>query len=338
MNADANWLDRYRFCQPLGVGGMGQVYLAEDRYNSSSKCVVKQLANKDNDPVEQAEAIRLFKREAQILRQLDHSGIVRIFDSYASQDGKYYLVMDYVPGKNLEVMIKTGGPFNSDLAIQLTMQCCDVLDYLHSREPPVIYRDLKPSNLMLTPEGRIVFIDFGIARLFMPRQAATRVVTAGYSPPEQYFGKPETRSDIYSLGATLSHLLTGQRPKPLASSTPALVNSQVLPSLDRLVRRMTAHNPDDRPPTAAAVKYELMMVYKEIYPDYKLPDKPAASAARSPSAAGQGTKISSTPDWAELSAGSNPAGSTDSRTPASGHERQGGLWKRFKQWLEILMS
>lgn len=316
---------------------MGTIYLAEDREHENIQCVIKQLTNKYNDPVEQAEAVRLFQREAAILRQLNHPGIVRVFDSHVSDDGRYFLVMDYVPGKNLEVMIKTGGPFNSDLAVQLAVQCCEVLEYLHSQDPPVIYRDLKPSNLMLTPDGRVVFVDFGIARAFMPKQAATRVVTAGYSPPEQYFGKPETRSDLYSLGATISHLLTGERPKPLATCAPATVNSEVLPRLDELVRRLTAHNPDDRPPTAMSVRYELLKIYKDIYPEFVIPEDLARDHEVSPEFVGIRARMagSSGPTDRGVSAGSQ-----SSELRGKHNDGNGGLnlWQRFKQWLSLMMS
>jgi serine/threonine protein kinase len=251
---------------------MGTVYLAEDRSNGNERCVVKQLTNKYTDPAEHQEAVRLFTREAQIVRNLRHPGIVRVIDDYATEDGRYFLVMEYVPGKNLDIMVKTGGPFSSDMVIWIAMQCCQVLEYLHEQNPPIIYRDLKPSNLMLTPEASVVFIDFGIARTFMPKEAATRVVSAGYSPPEQYFGKPETRSDIYALGATISHLLTGSRPKPLVSCAPILQNSKVDPMLDELVRRMTAHAIDERPASAMAVRYELAKIYKQMMPDYEIPE------------------------------------------------------------------
>ena len=253
---------------------MGTVYLAEDRSRDGLQCVIKQLTNKYSDPDEQMEAVRLFQREAAILRNLNHPGIVRIFDDYATEDGRYFLVMDYVPGKNLEVMLNTGGPFTGEMVTQMAIQCCEVLEYLHSQDPPVIYRDLKPSNLMLTPDGRIVFIDFGIARSFTPKEAATRVVTAGYSPPEQYFGKPETRSDLYALGATMAHLLTGRRPKPLNVSAPGLQVTGVLDSLDNLCRRLTAHDPEDRPPTALSVRYDLYRIYREIHPDFEVPELP----------------------------------------------------------------
>ena len=254
---------------------MGTVFLAEDRSKENATRVIKQLIHKSSgDEFERSESVRLFKREADILQELDHHGIVKIHDYHVSEDGKYFLVMDYVPGKNLEMIVNTNGPLTSELVVRIAIQCCEVLDYLHSQADPIIYRDLKPSNLMLTPDGRIIFIDFGIARQFMPKEVATRVVTAGYSPPEQYFGKPETRSDLYSLGATMSHLLTGVRPKPLTACNPASVNPAILPTLNALIRRMTAHDLEDRPPSAAAIMYTLYKIYKEIHPEFEIPEMP----------------------------------------------------------------
>lgn len=269
--SSAEWFQRYRFCQPLGQGGMGVIYLAEDKAQGNIQCVVKQLISKIGNPDEQTEAERLFKREVEILRQLDHTGIVQFSDFHVTPDGKYFLVMDYVPGKNLDSIVQNYGPFGSEATVEIGIQCCEVLEYLHEREQPIIYRDLKPSNLMLTPDGQIIFIDFGIARMFMPKEAATRVVTAGYSPPEQYFGRPETRSDLYSLGATLGHLCTGVRPKPLTVSAPGLTHSDVLPDLDDLIRRLTAHNPEDRPVSAREIRYELYRIYHSIHPDFEIP-------------------------------------------------------------------
>ena len=247
------------------------VYLAEDKSDGDRQCVIKQLISKPSDKDEQAEAVRLFQREAEILRHLKHPGIVRVFDDHATADGKYFLVMDYIPGRNLDAIINAYGPFNSEATIEIAIQVCEVLEYLHELAEPIIYRDLKPSNLMLTPDGKVVFIDFGIARAFVPKENATRVVTTGYSPPEQYFGKPEMRSDLYSLGATLGNLLTGKKPKPLAESVPKLLNPQVMSSLDSLVKRLTAHNPDDRPLSARKVRYELFHIYKELHPEFQIP-------------------------------------------------------------------
>lgn len=344
------WFQRYKFCQPLGQGGMGTVYLAEDRGSDNGQCVIKQLTNKYTDPAEHAEAIRLFQREATILRNLHHPGIVRVFDDYATEDGRYFLVMDYVPGKDMEAMIKAGGAFTSEAAVRIAIQCCEVLEYLHSQDPPIIYRDLKPSNLMLTPDGRVIFVDFGIARSFMPKVAATRVVTAGYSPPEQYFGKPETRSDLYSLGATISHLLTSMRPKPLALCTPGLMNPRVVPSLDALVRKLTAHNAEDRPPTAQSVRWELYRVYKEIHPEFQIPVEPgmphnyARSVAEAPASEPNVrslAKFRASPYDGRSSAGGNAPGSSyppGRSSAARGPEPPSGFWGRVKQWFEILMS
>jgi len=267
------WFKRYRWLQMLGTGGMGVIYLAEDSATGNSPCVVKQLNSKYSDPEEMAEAVRLFKREAHLLKTLNHPGVVRFFDHYSTEDGKYYLVMDYVRGSSLESVINDFGPFDEDDAVKVGIQICEVLEYLHEQDPPIIYRDLKPSNLMLTPEGQIVFIDFGIARTFMPKESATRVVTAGYSPPEQYFGKPETRSDLYALGATLGHLITGARPKPLTATIPAQQKPTVLPAINDLVKNLTAHAPEERPPTARHVRHSLYRIYQQLHPEFEIPDE-----------------------------------------------------------------
>lgn len=257
----------------LGTGGMGVIYLAQDIYSDDAFRVVKHLSSTFSDAEEKAEAVRLFKREAAMLQRLNHPGVVRFHDHYFTEEGKYYLVMDYVPGSSLETVISDFGPFNDDDSVKVGIQICEVLEYLHDQDPPIIYRDLKPSNLMLTPEGQIVFIDFGIARNFMPKESATRVVTAGYSPPEQYFGKPETRSDIYALGATMGHLLTGQRPKPLSATVVSATKPDVLPSLDKLITSMTAHSIDDRPLTARHVRHMLYKCYQELHPEFEIPDE-----------------------------------------------------------------
>jgi len=271
--SSGDWFARYKFRQPLGQGGMGVIYLAEDRHRDGTLCVVKQLILKENEGADYLEAVRLFKREAAMLSKLDHPGIVHMFDFHVTDDGKYFLVMDYVPGKNLDTVIKSYGPFSSEATTEIGIQCCEILEYVHDCTPPIIYRDLKPSNLMLTPDGQIVFIDFGIARDFAPKTEATRVVTTGYSPPEQYFGRPETRSDLYALGATLGELLTGQRPKALSTSAPKQINQSVLSSLDDLIQRLTSHSPENRPASARIVRYELYRIYNEIHPDFVVPSE-----------------------------------------------------------------
>lgn len=252
---------------------MGVVYLAEDKQNEHSKCVIKQLRSDSDNVQENEEAQRLFKREVDMLRDLDHHGIVKFFDHYLSEDGKYFLVMDHVPGNNLETTLQNYGPFSQDDAVKVGIQICEVLEYLHERIPTVIYRDLKPSNLMLTPAGNIVFIDFGIAKVFMPKQNQTRVVTAGYSPPEQYFGKPEVRSDLYSFGCTMFHLLTGKRPRPLQPCIPSQFVEEITPRLDGLIKQCTAHTPQDRPESARSIRHNLYKIFQELNPDFEIPEE-----------------------------------------------------------------
>lgn len=248
------------------------MYLAEDKFSNNSKCVIKQLRSDSASAEEAAESMRLFRRESQLLKELDHAGIVRFFDDYVSPDGKLFLVMDYIAGNNLETILQNFGPFTQDDAIKVSIQICEVLEYLHERTPPILYRDLKPSNLMLTPDGQIIFIDFGIARVFMEKESATRVVTAGYSPPEQYFGKPETRSDLYALGTTMSHIITGLRPRPLMTCVPIKELPNMLPDLNSLITELTAHSPEDRPRSARLVRHRLYRLYQQLHPDFEIPD------------------------------------------------------------------
>lgn len=346
MSPSEDWFNRYKFCQPLGQGGMGMVYLAEDKANGDSRCVIKQLISKPSDKDEQAEAIRLFQREAEILRHLNHPGVVRVFDDHATADGKYFLVMDYIPGRNLDAIINAYGPFNSEATVEIAIQCCEVLEYLHELPEPIIYRDLKPSNLMLTPDGKVVFIDFGIARSFVPKENATRVVTTGYSPPEQYFGKPELKSDLYALGATLGNLLTGKKPKPLAESAPKLLDPSVMTSLDALVKRLTAHNPDDRPESARKVRYELYYIYKEIHPEFQIPiearsqtSKPGTSSGLTATArkgANKPLRHAITEDKLRgLVQKSVRETNVVDFVPVRKREQPQSFWERVKNWIDI---
>ena len=276
MDEDENrspWFERFEFIQPLGSGGMGEVYLVEDKSNANQLCVIKKIFNnKKGDLQAQAEMLRMGQREAEFLSKLNHRGIVKFLeDYYAAEENGYYVVMEYIPGSNLEEVMQKEGPIDSETVVRIGLQCCDVLEYLHAADPPIIYRDLKPSNLMLRPDGLVVFIDFGIARDKPKDGPATRVVTSGYSPPEQYFGKPEPRGDLYSLGATMHHLLTAVRPKPLTPCHPMKLNEKVIPELDALIFHLTAQEKDERPPSARAVQFELFKIYKKIHPEFEIP-------------------------------------------------------------------
>ena len=203
---------RYRVTRPLGGGGMKLVYLAEDLRLASRPCALAEMVDSFTSPDMQKQAVAAFQREADMLAQLSNEHIPRVFDRFSAEN-RHYLVMEYIDGITLEQKLKdNGGNLGESEVIDIALQVLDTLEYLHNLEPPVIYRDLKPSNVMLMPSGLVKLIDFGIARLFQPLSNATMIGTQGYAPPEQYRGKVESRSDLYALGATMHHALSGRDP------------------------------------------------------------------------------------------------------------------------------
>jgi hypothetical protein len=248
--------DRYVIVRRLGGGGMGTIYLVEDTRLFGQKLALKELLDWFTDPSERQQAIQQFKREAQLLASLRHRNFPSITD-YFSAFGRHYLVMELIEGQTLAEVLESSPDFLSvDTVIGWIRQLCDVLDYLHSRQPPIIFRDLKPLNIMLTNDGTIKLIDFGIARVFTSgKQADTAALgTVGYAPPEQY-GREQTdaRSDIYALGVTMHHLLTKYDPTsgPAFSLPPARsLNPQVPKHLEAVIGKATRLAPVDRFQTA----------------------------------------------------------------------------------------
>src|SRR5258708_12696259 len=203
---------RYRVMKPLGGGGMKLVYLAEDLRLAARPCALAEMVDTFTSPETQKQAVAAFQGGADMLAQLSNEHIPRVFGRLRDQN-RHYLVMEYIEGITLEQKInENGGKLPESEVIDVALQVLDTLEYLHNLEPPVIYRDLKPSNVMLTPSEQIKLIDFGIARLFQPLSNATMIGTQGYAPPEQYRGKVEFRSDLYALGATMHHALSGRDP------------------------------------------------------------------------------------------------------------------------------
>jgi serine/threonine-protein kinase len=212
--------DRYVVMQKLGQGGMGAVYRAGDRRLSTVTWAIKEMSQSAlSGPFERQQARDAFRHEAEMLAALNHPNLPRVTDHF-EEDGKAYLVMEYVPGETLlSFLMREGLPQPQARVFEWARQLCDALDYLHNQTPPIIFRDLKPANIMLTPNGQVKLIDFGIARLFKPGQAKDTQAfgTIGYSAPEQYGeGQTDARSDVYSLGVLLHQLLTGYDP----TSTP----------------------------------------------------------------------------------------------------------------------
>lgn len=208
--------NRYRVLSKLTVGGMSVVYKAQDlRFSKVTRvCVVKEMVNTATDPQVRAMIVRSFEREANILASLNHPSIVQVYDFF-TEGARSYLVLEYVDGKDLEATLaETAGFPSEERVVNWAIQTCEVLSYLHNREPqPIVFRDIKPPNIMLDKHQRIRLVDFGIAKVFQSGQKGTMIGTEGYSPPEQYRGAADPRVDIYALGATMHHLLSKQDPR-----------------------------------------------------------------------------------------------------------------------------
>jgi serine/threonine-protein kinase len=208
--------DRYVITGRLGQGGMGAVYRAADRRLNTVTWAIKEMSDSAiSSPLERQQAREAFRHEAEMLAGLNHPNLPRVTDHF-EQNGQAYLVMEYVPGETLlAFLMREGLPQPIERVLDWAGQLCDALDYLHSQNPPIIFRDLKPANIMLTPGGQIKLIDFGIARLFKPgKEKDTQAFgTVGYSAPEQYGkGQTDARADVYALGVLLHQLLTGHDP------------------------------------------------------------------------------------------------------------------------------
>ena len=249
-------LDRYSIVSRVGGGGMGSVYQARDKRLADRLCAVKEMIEMFADEGQRAKAVEDFKREAEVLAQLDHPSIPTVFD-YFIEGGRYYLVMRWIGGGDLaEQMRLRGGIVDEATVAKWAIQICDVLHYIHTQRPPIIYRDLKPANLMLDDKtGRVMLVDFGIARIVRPTEkGVTAIGTMGYAPPELFAGSVEPRSDIYSLGATMFHMLTASDPQdnPLLifdfskNPRPSQINPSVTPEMERILIKAVAHKPEDR--------------------------------------------------------------------------------------------
>jgi len=212
---------RYEIKRSIKSGGMGAVYEALDHRFEKRPCAVKEMLRSITCSEDQEYFINRFKKEALILHNLKHPNLPGVKD-YFVESGRYYLVMDYIEGKDLETILQGYGERGvpEKLVIQWGKQILDVLDYLHNQSPPIVYRDLKPANIMLrSSDRRIMLVDFGIARTIDPNSQTvkTSICTPAFAPQELFEGRPEPRTDIYSLGATLHCLLTGKIPrKPFA--------------------------------------------------------------------------------------------------------------------------
>lgn len=203
---------KYEVLKEIGRGGMSTVYLAMDK-RLNKQWAVKEIRKKGAGRSDEI-IVNSLLAEANLMKRLDHPALPRIVD-IIDNGITIYVVMDYIEGESLDKILEANGSQPEDKVIGWAKQLCDVLGYLHSQKPPIIYRDMKPANVMLKPEGNVKIIDFGIAREYKEQSLADTTVlgTKGYAPPEQYSGQTDQRSDIYALGMTMHHLLTGVDPR-----------------------------------------------------------------------------------------------------------------------------
>lgn len=269
---------RYQILEQIGKGGFGVVYKAQDTAFANRLVAIKEMQQEHIAREDSAAAAEAFKREAFLLAALTHPNLPSIYDHF-SEDERWYLVMTFIEGETLGHYLETTpeGCLPVREVVEIALQLCSVLDYLHNRQPPIIFRDLKPANIMRTPQGQLYLIDFGIARHFKPgqRQDTRALGSPGYAAPEQY-GKAQTtpQTDIYSLGATLHCLLSGIDP---AESPFAYLSRRLAapPELSTLILRMLDNETAKRPNSVAEVKQELQR-FIALYPALAaLPDSAA---------------------------------------------------------------
>jgi serine/threonine protein kinase len=259
-------VNRYVIQDVIGVGGMGSVYRARDLHfpNVVKLVAVKEMINNASDPLIRQTIIHNFEREANILATLNHSSIPRIYD-YFSLEERSYLVLEFINGKDLEMIIEeTEGFMAEEQVLVWAIELCDVLNFLHTHKPdPIIFRDMKPSNVMINQSQHVMLVDFGIAKPFQAGQKGTMIGTEGYSPPEQYRGESTPLADVYALGATLHHALTRRNPQmepPFSFSERPVrkINPAISADLETVISRALQYNPEDRFQSAEEMKEALV--------------------------------------------------------------------------------
>src|SRR6266851_246617 len=281
---------RYRIIALVGEGGFGAVYKAVDMQRNEALVALKQINLSGLRPRDVIEATETFNREVGMLSGLKHPNLPRIYNYFTDAE-HWYLAMDFIEGETLEEYLNSakGGYLPVEEVVEIGIQLCSVLEYLHTRQPPIIFRDVKPANVMRAATRLLYLIDFGIARRFRPgqRRDTTVLGSPGYAPPEQY-GTAQTtaQSDIYSLGATLRCLLTGTDPSvPTSGSAPLYAQEQGVPAeLDQLLGQMLELDADKRPASMEVVKQVLQQMQVERWPSQlsvppvRQPLQPAGSA------------------------------------------------------------
>ncbi len=251
---------KYEILKLIGSGGMSKVYLAMDK-RLNKQWAVKEITKRARDMNNEV-VIQSAIAEANMIKKLDHPALPRIVDIIENGD-MIFVIMDYIEGETLGSVLREQGAQSQELVIEWALQLCEVLDYLHTRVPAIIYRDMKPDNIMLKPDGNVKLIDFGIAREYKEHKSSDTIGlgTRGYAAPEQFGGQAQTdaRTDIYCLGMTMHHLLTGKNPSEPPYETYPIRhwNPQLSTGLEAIVQKCINLNPDKRYQSCAELAYAL---------------------------------------------------------------------------------
>lgn len=262
---------KYEILKMIGKGGMSEVYLAMDK-NLNKQWAVKEIQKKAWDKNNQV-VVQSALAEANMMKKLDHPCLPRIVD-IIEKDDVIYVIMDYIEGEPLSKVLEKEGAQDQEIVIGWAEDLCGVLDYLHAQDPPIIYRDMKPANIMLQPNGNIKLIDFGIAREYKEQNLEDTVSlgTKGYAAPEQFGGRGQTdqRTDIYCLGVTLYHLVTGKNPcEPPYEIYPIRYwDPKLSAGLESIILKCTQLNPEDRFQSCAELLYAIYH-YEEADDTYR---------------------------------------------------------------------
>ena len=276
MLQNGDYVDgKYKILSEIGHGGMSVVYMAINEKANKTWAIkeVRKDGKMDFNTVKQG-----LMAEIETLKNLKHDNLPSIVD-VIEDDDSFIIVMDYIEGRSLDKIIQENGAQPEAYVVEWAKQLCDVFGYLHSRTPPIIYRDMKPANIMLKPDGNITVIDFGTAKSYeIDLGETTGIGTIGYAAPEQYigsgYGRTDARTDIYCLGITLYHLLTNIDPCKNIISDRSIrsVNPALSHGLDAIIQKCTEHHPDNRYQSCAELMYDLEN-YENLEPEYKKKQK-----------------------------------------------------------------
>jgi serine/threonine protein kinase len=292
--------NRFLILQKIGQGGMAAVYKVTDTWQGGAVWAVKEMSDAAiPNQQDRTYAVQSFQQEGSLLQSLNHPNLMKVSDIFC-EGGKFYLLMEFIPGSTLDAMLSARGRFSEPEVIPWALQLCDVLDYLHTHTPPIIFRDLKPGNIMITPTGQVKLIDFGIVRFFKPGKTkdTQALGTPGYCAPEATSGQTDARSDIYSLCVTLHQMLTGYDPGMAMFSLPPArqLNPAISAGLEEIISKGVQLRREQRWASAAEMRSELIhLAYGEV----------AVNGVAVAKVAGTGTQKATAPGVAGQSGGTS---------------------------------